>query len=102
MAFRMIGDRLHYSHKMLTTTKDQAESILDLSDLSSTSVLETPVFLSHSQDDEVVPIANGKKLSTTLTKLGMLVSWKGYEDGGHWVNEPQGVDDIVSFIHSCS
>lgn len=94
-------DRLHYSRKMLNTPTDQAETTSVLSDLSSTFVLETPVFLSHSQDDDVVPIANGKKLSTTLKKLGMVVSWKQYKEGGHWVNEPQGVDDIVLFIHSC-
>ena len=101
MAWRIVGDRLHYSRKMLNTPTDQAETTSVLSDLSSTFVLETPVFLSHSQDDDVVPIANGKKLSTTLKKLGMVVSWKQYKEGGHWVNEPQGVDDIVSFIHSC-
>lgn len=28
----------------------------------------------------------------------MVVSWKEYEDGGYWINEPQGVDEIVSFI----
>jgi predicted esterase len=101
MAWSIVGNRLHYSHKMLNTPTDQAETTSVLSELSSTSVLETPVFLSHSRDDDVVPIANGMKLSTTLEKLGMVVSWKQYEDGGHWVNEPQGVDDIVLFIHSC-
>jgi predicted esterase len=97
-AWSMVGNRLHYSHKMLNTPTDQAETTSVLSDFSSTSVLETPVFLSQSQDDDVVPIANGKKLSTILEQLGMAVSWKPYKDGGHWVNEPQGVDDIVSFI----
>lgn len=101
MAWSIVGNRLHYSHKMLNTPTDQAETTSVLSDLSSTFVIETPVFLSHSRDDDVVPIANGKKLSTTLEKLGMVVSWKQYEDGGHWVSEPQGVDDIVLFIHSC-
>ncbi|MCJ1407661.1 hypothetical protein MMC19_001732 [Ptychographa xylographoides] len=101
MAWSMGGKRRPYSHKMLNTSTDQAETTSVLSDLSSTFVLDTPVFLSHSRDDDVVPIANGKKLSTTLEKLGMVVSWKEYEDGGHWVNEPQGVDDIVLFIHSC-
>jgi predicted esterase len=101
MAWSIVGNRLHYSHKMLNTPTDQAETTSVLSELSSTSVLETPVFLSHCRDDDVVPIANGMKLSTTLEKLGMVVSWKQYEDGGHWVNEPQGVDDIVLFIHSC-
>jgi lysophospholipase II len=101
MAWSIVGNRLHYSHKMLNTPTDQAETTSVLSELSSTFVLETPVFLSHSRDDDVVPIANGKTLSMTLEKLGMVVSWKQYEDGGHWVNEPQGVDDIVLFIHSC-
>lgn len=98
IAWSIVGNRLHYSHKMLNIPTDQPETTLVLPNLSSTFVLETPVFLSHSQDDDVVPIANGKKLSTTLEKLGMVVSWKQYKDGGHWVNEPQGVDDIVSFI----
>ena len=98
MAWCIVGNRLHYSRKMLNTPTDQAEMTSVLLELSSTFVLETPVFLSHSRDDDVVPIANGKKLSTTLEKLGMVVLWKQYEDGGHWVNEPQGVDDIVSFI----
>jgi len=101
MTWSVVGNKLHYSRKMLNTPTDQAEMTSVLSDLSSTSVIETPVFLSHSRDDDVVPIANGKRLSTTLEKLGMVVSWKQYEDGGHWVNEPQGVDDIALFIHSC-
>jgi predicted esterase len=101
MASSIVGNKLHYSHKLLNTPRDQAESTSVFSDLSSNFALETPVFLSHSRDDDVVPIANGEKLSTTLEKLGMVVSWKQYEDGGHWVNEPQGVDDIVLFIHSC-
>ncbi|KAI3332255.1 hypothetical protein HD806DRAFT_519030 [Xylariaceae sp. AK1471] len=45
------------------------------------SIRKTPIFLSHSVDVNVVPI-------------------KEYEDGGHWINEPQGVDDIVRFINS--
>ncbi len=98
MAWSMVGNQLHYSCKILDTPTDQPETTSVHPNLSSNFVLETPVFLSHSQDDDVVPIANGKKLSTTLEKLGMVVSWKQYKDGGHWINEPQGVDDIVSFI----
>lgn len=62
------------------------------------SMLATPVFLAHCKDDEVVPIGNGEKKCRTLEKLGMAVTWKEYEDGGHWINEPQGVDDIVAFL----
>ncbi|KAF2804875.1 alpha/beta-hydrolase [Mytilinidion resinicola] len=63
-------------------------------------VLQTPVFLSHSEDDGVVPVANGKALCDGLKALGMTVEMSCYPDGGHWVNEPKGVDGIVAFIES--
>ncbi|KAJ2955155.1 hypothetical protein NQZ79_g8798 [Umbelopsis isabellina] len=66
----------------------------------SGSPLATPAFLSHAMDDDIVPISNGKKLYQTLDQLGMSVSWKAYKDGGHWINEPQGVDDMVGFLQS--
>jgi lysophospholipase II len=34
-----------------------------------------------------------------LESLGFMVTWKDYQDGGHWINEPQGVDDMVTFLH---
>lgn len=70
--------------------------------LSSDAALYTPVFLSHSQDDSVVPIANGQQLADTLTALGAPVIWKSYADGGHWVNEPQGISDLIAFLNSIS
>jgi lysophospholipase II len=84
--------RLDYESNELSSM-----SITNLSPHSEPA-LETPVFLSHSADDDVVPIANGEKLSRGLKKLGLTVCWKAYEDGGHWVNEPRGVDDIISFL----
>lgn len=69
---------------------------LDLSNGSNPFL--TPVFLSHSKDDDIVPIKNGERLHQGLRTLSMAVTWKDYEDGGHWVNEPQGVDDLVDFI----
>lgn len=62
------------------------------------SALKTPIFLSHSKDDEVVPFGNGEKLCRGLRSLGAFVSWWEYKEGGHWVNEPQGVNDIVVFL----
>ncbi|KAI1202143.1 lysophospholipase II [Nemania serpens] len=58
----------------------------------------SPIFLSHSADDSVVPINNGRELRNILRLQRLLVEWKEYQDGGHWVNEPQGVDDIARFI----
>lgn len=57
-----------------------------------------PVFLAHAVDDEVVPVANGEILRSTLDGLGLAVEWHVYEDGGHWINEPQGMDDMSLFI----
>ena len=60
--------------------------------------LATPVFISHSRDDMVVPVQHGMAMSMALQELGMQVTWKEYESGGHWVQEPQGVDDLVEFM----
>lgn len=60
----------------------------------------TPIFLSHSIDDEVVPVQNGRRLRDILGRFpsALEVEWHEYGDGGHWINEPQGVDDMVSFL----
>lgn len=61
----------------------------------------TPVFLGHAQDDAVVPLKNGQRMKNALSRLKFEnVEWHEYEDGGHWINEPQGVDDIITFIKS--
>ncbi|KAI1108226.1 lysophospholipase II [Nemania sp. NC0429] len=60
----------------------------------------TPVFLSHSADDDVVPIASGRELRNIARVQKLRVEWREYEDGGHWLKEPQGVDDIAHFINA--
>ncbi|KAI3325602.1 phospholipase/carboxylesterase family protein [Xylariaceae sp. AK1471] len=60
----------------------------------------TPVFISHCADDPIVPIEQGRRLSDTLAAYGMAVTWKEYSSGGHWINSPQGVEDIVAFLKS--
>jgi lysophospholipase-2 len=68
------------------------------------TALDTPIFLSHSVNDEVVPIQNGRLLRDCLETLGMKVIWREYEDGGHWIYEPEdenirnGIDDIKEFV----
>jgi lysophospholipase-2 len=59
---------------------------------------ETPVLLQHCEDDLVVPVENGKSLTARLKHMGMQVRWECFEDGNHWLNEPQGMDGIVRFI----
>ncbi|KUI54997.1 Carboxylesterase 1 [Cytospora mali] len=57
-----------------------------------------PVFLAHAKDDEVVPVVNGEMLHSKLAGMAFDVEWHMYEDGGHWINEPQGMDDMSLFI----
>jgi lysophospholipase II len=60
--------------------------------------LATPVFLSYCRDDDVVPVVNGVEMCKGLRSLGLTVRWNAYDTGGHWLNEPRGVDDLVRFM----
>ncbi|KAI0973699.1 Phospholipase/carboxylesterase [Xylaria arbuscula] len=73
---------------------------LTTSDLGDDIYRNTPVFLGHCADDSIVSIEQGKRLKNTLKAYGMTVTWKQYRDGGHWINSPQGVEDIVAFLRS--
>jgi predicted esterase len=59
----------------------------------------TPVFLSHAKDDDIVAFELGLQLrDVLLQQLGMDVTWRSYEHGGHWVKEPEGLDDLTDFL----
>jgi predicted esterase len=67
---------------------------------SSPLLRSTPIFLGHSIDDDTVPIKNGRRMWDVLVRsLRLNAQLHEYADGGHWVNEPQGVDDIVEFLN---
>ncbi|KAK3386455.1 Alpha/Beta hydrolase protein [Podospora didyma] len=74
----------------------QPESLPASSQLTVTTTL---IHLQHSRDDEVIAIENGERMRDVLEQLGFGdVQWREYEDGGHWFNEPQGVDDFFEFL----
>ncbi|KAI1798665.1 phospholipase/Carboxylesterase [Daldinia bambusicola] len=59
------------------------------------------LFLGHCKDDAVIPIGEGQRLRDSFAgvgRVGTVVEFHEYEDGGHWINEPQGVDDVVTFL----
>lgn len=61
--------------------------------------ISIPVLLEHCRDDTMVSIKNGRSLRDSLVKRGFAdLTWKEYKDGGQWINEPQGVDDMVEFL----
>ncbi|KAL6901436.1 Alpha/Beta hydrolase protein [Trichoderma evansii] len=68
------------------------------SELSPLQVVSSPTHLQHCHDDEVIDIKSGIRLREFLSQFHMAVEWREYKDGGHWFNEPQGVDDFVSFL----
>ncbi|KAM0462071.1 hypothetical protein ACHAPV_002428 [Trichoderma viride] len=67
-------------------------------ELSPLQMTSTPILLEHCRDDEVIDIQSGTRLRDFLYQFDMEVEWNEYQDGGHWFNEPQGVDDFVRFL----
>ena len=63
-------------------------------------VFEMPLLLQHCKDDEVVPVRNGETLKKKLEEWGGVVDWMCFEEGGHWLNEPGGMDGLVEFIQA--
>jgi lysophospholipase-2 len=61
-------------------------------------VRDVPMLLQHCRDDDVVPVENGEELMRRLEERGMMVRWECFEEGKHWLNEPEGMDGIVRFI----
>lgn len=59
----------------------------------------TPVLLSHSMNDDVINITNGRDQRDALVEAGMQVQWCQYQDGGHWVHEPRGVGESADSSH---
>lgn len=61
-------------------------------------VRRTPVLLEHCVDDPLVKVEKGRGLRDTLRGFGAQVEWKEYPRGGHWFQEPEGLDDAVEFL----
>lgn len=62
----------------------------------------TPVLLEHCVDDTTVPVGLGRSCRDFLTRIEVDVTYKEYEEGGHWIKSPRGIDDIVAFIENAA
>ncbi|KAJ6123687.1 hypothetical protein N7471_011004 [Penicillium samsonianum] len=65
------------------------------------SILSTPVFLSHGSDDPWVSVDLGRQACQVLRRIMVHVDWQeftGAEGDGHWVKEPEGFDHILKFL----
>lgn len=41
---------------------------------------------------------NEEAMCKGLQDLGVQVEWPAYEDGGHWLNELEGLDELLDFL----
>lgn len=57
-----------------------------------------PYFLGHGVVDEKVSLHLGTQIRDTLLQLGQDVTWKQYDDLGHWYKAPDELDDIANFL----
>ncbi|KAI9822770.1 MAG: hypothetical protein M1832_003003 [Thelocarpon impressellum] len=73
---------------------------LDLDVAPSSTALATPVFLGSAVDDEIVDVALGQQIHRALLHLGVRVVYREYADGGHWIKDPDEVDDVVAFVQA--
>ncbi|OJJ37448.1 hypothetical protein ASPWEDRAFT_39133 [Aspergillus wentii DTO 134E9] len=67
------------------------------------SVVSTPVFLSHGTDDAWVDVALGRQARQLIRQMGIQTEWREYlgaDNDGHWIKEPEGIDDLVRFLQS--
>ncbi|EFJ19478.1 hypothetical protein SELMODRAFT_419214 [Selaginella moellendorffii] len=84
---------------------DEVEELGSLAEIQGGGVEETPVFLGHGTDDEMVDVKFGRQARDVL-KAAMVknLTWKEYvgaELDGHWFKEPEEMDDIVAFLRDC-
>ncbi|KAE8343231.1 hypothetical protein BDV24DRAFT_172985 [Aspergillus arachidicola] len=80
---------------------NHVRDILNLPALQNSSLtyLDTPVFLGHGSADPKVSVELGQRMASILCDgFGMDVTWKAYEEFGHWYKVPDEIDDVVCFL----
>ncbi|CAK7234318.1 hypothetical protein SBRCBS47491_008907 [Sporothrix bragantina] len=100
---RRLGALLTFSARCPFAGRSLKEmrAVLSLPDVpDNAEVLQnTPMLLEHCVDDRLVPIDTGRALRDTMLQYGALVTWKEYSHGGHWIQSPKGMDDVVAFLN---
>jgi predicted esterase len=69
------------------------------------STPHTPIFLGHGIDDAYIDVQLGRAARRALTKAGYSVEWREYQgadEEGHWLKEPEQVDDIAFFLEQAT
>ncbi|KAH8668456.1 acyl-protein thioesterase [Xylariales sp. PMI_506] len=80
-------------------TLEETREVLGLDTTPNDEILrDTPVFLAHCVDDPLVLVEYGRQLSASLTGFGMKGVSLEYSEGGHQIQAPQGIDDMVVYL----
>jgi predicted esterase len=67
-------------------------------DTSTAQLYNTPCFLGHGTADEKVSFHLGEESRDTLQQFGLDVTWRQYDEFGHWYKVPDELDDIACFL----
>jgi hypothetical protein len=96
-AINHIRDILDLPALSIDVEKDSTTS--SSTTLTCLAHIHIPVFLGHGAVDPKVSVRLGDQMAQLLSgPLGMDVTWKRYEDLGHWYKVPDEIDDLVDFL----
>ncbi|KAL5341366.1 Alpha/Beta hydrolase protein [Aspergillus crustosus] len=100
MFARNEGDDNHDDTPLSVQAVNHVRDVLDLPSVQSDiSHLKTPVFLGHGSEDPKVSVELGRRLASILSDgFEMDVTWKAYDEFGHWYKVPDEIDDILQFL----
>ena len=76
---------------------DDVDTGKEESSVTVSQLTSTPILLEHCRDDKTISVDNGHRMRDLQRRHGFRVQWKEYDEGGHWFNEPQGIDDFAGF-----
>lgn len=97
------------AQRVVSPISDLVTSFLDILGIDSfisteglsQNLQRTPVYLGHGTDDVPVSVTNCHELTAVFQGLGVKVEAREYTGAGregHWVKEPEQLDDIVRFL----
>ncbi|CAK7214689.1 hypothetical protein SEUCBS140593_002267 [Sporothrix eucalyptigena] len=95
--FKFVQSMMAPLHQSMRQRKEQQTATAD----AASSVLKAPVFVGHGRDDAYVDIELGQQVQQVLTAVGFTVEWNEYEGAeqeGHWIKEPEEMDDLRKFF----
>ena len=70
-----------------------------LAPIRGQSFVDTPIFLFHASDDEMIDIDLGRQARDVLASLGVEVIWKEEKQGGHLgMLESGGLEGLVAIL----